>query len=56
MFLVFSLTEVYFLRVLISVQRKKYTETHTKREAVRVAGRPPIAKAVLKFAEDLAKS
>ena len=44
------------LRVLILVQRKKYTETHTKREAVRAVGRPPIAFAVLKFAEDLAKS
>ena len=37
-------------------QRKKYTETHTKREAVRLVSRPPIANAVLKFAEDLAKS
>ena len=39
------------LRVLMEVQRGG-TETHTKREAVRVAGRPAVAVAVLKFIED----
>ena len=33
----------------MGVQRGEYTETHTKREAVFVVGRPGIAKAVLHF-------
>ena len=40
------------LRVLILHQRKKYTETHTKREAVSIASRPEVATAALKFIED----
>ena len=47
----FSLTEVYFLGFSWGF-KEEYTETHTKREAVRAAGRPGIAVAVLKFIED----
>ena len=43
----FSLTEVYFLRVLMGHQRVD-TETHTKREAARWDARPEITKATPK--------